>query len=423
MSTLTKEIRLIYTDVVSNNNKFWYGYLYDDGRVESKYGRVGVTEQVTDYGVKGETFLLKKKAEKLKKGYTEARVVAPTIISTPAKNVGSRDLVSIALSQIKYSNKTLEGLIRRLAQSNVHKITSSTNITYNEREGVFATPLGVVTLDAIAEARDLLAWFVKDNAVRKVNADFKDKLNMYLRLIPQKTSWKIDPAAILPDMQAVQKHSDVLDALENSYSLVTSTPTADCKTPTPKAQVEQVFKLKLDRLEDAKARQRLIDWFQKTNKSMHGYTRTSPAEIYEVDIEDYNAAFEEKIGNLQEVWHGSGQSNILSILKNGLRCSPPSTAAIAGKMFGNGVYGSQTASKSLGYTYGKWGQGSGGDAGWLFVCDFAMGNAYYPTHATSNIPAGHDSCWAVPGKTSLLNDELIVYREKQIRIKYLLEIK
>ena len=155
---------------------------------------------------------------------------------------------------------------------------------------------------------------------------------------------------------------------------------------------------------------------------MHHYTHLQVQYIYEVDIEDYNKNFDSAIGSITEVWHGSSQANILSILKSGLKVSPPSTAAIAGKMFGNGVYGSQTASKSIGYSLGRWRQPAG-ESGWLFVCEFAMGKANYPTGATSHLPTGYDSFWAQPEKTGLLNDELIVFKEAQIRVKYLLEIK
>ena len=70
----------------------------------------------------------------------------------------------------------------------------------------------------------------------------------------------------------------------------------------------------------------------------------------------------------------------------------------------------------------RWGQGKG-DSGWLFVCEFAMGNPYYARNSLSNIPAGYDSCWALPKNTSLLNDELIVYSNDRVKIKYLLELK
>ena len=224
---------------------------------------------------------------------------------------------------------------------------------------------------------------------------------------------------IFPDIETVKKESDVLDALANSVELALKPKDTDGTVKS-----EKVFNLEMALVTDSKIIKQVTDWYVKTNKAMHYYTNLKVANVYAVDILDYNANFNQKLANVQEVWHGSGQSNILSILKSGLTPSPPSTAAIAGKMFGNGTYGSKTSSKALGYSLGRWGQGKG-DSGWLFVCDFVMGNAYYPTGSGGirSVPSGYHSCWALPEKTGLHNDELIVYSDSQIKIKYLIEIK
>jgi poly [ADP-ribose] polymerase 2/3/4 len=154
---------------------------------------------------------------------------------------------------------------------------------------------------------------------------------------------------------------------------------------------------------------------------MHNYGSVRVREIFSVNVHQMTNAFENKTVPMQEVWHGTSQANCLSILKSGLKCSPPSTAAIAGKMFGNGIYGAINSSKSLGYTFGRWGQGGTGDAGWLFVCQFAMGRTHI-AHSSCNPPHGYDSIWAKAG-SGLYNDELIVYRNSQVKIKYLLECK
>lgn len=417
MSALKREVRLIFAELGKNSYKQWKGMLYEDGRVVSYWGAVGSTEQSKDYGCMGESFLEKKISEKLKKGYEHAKVIidGPTVATA---DVSRGSLADIALSQIKFSNPLVKSLIKRLADSNVHKITSSTSISFNSSTGLFQTPLGIVTSEAIDEARNLLSYF---NTVLGHPHDntYERQINKYLKIIPRNKGHRLAYADVFPDQNALQKESDLLDALQNSLEIVSKpAPAADGS----KAPVEQVFKLKLDRLDDQKERNRLEQWYERSKKAMHHYDRVKVREIYVIDIEDYNARFDKSVGNHVEVWHGSSQANILSIAKVGLKVSPPSTAAIAGKMFGNGVYGSETSSKALGYTLGRWGQ-SVGDSGWMFVCDFAMGNPYYAKGPLQKVPAGHDSCWALPKNTSLHNDELIVYRENQIRVKYLLEVK
>jgi poly [ADP-ribose] polymerase len=211
----------------------------------------------------------------------------------------------------------------------------------------------------------------------------------------------------------------LIDSLESSYQATqTAAPTA-AGTPT-KAQ-EQVFKVDMDVLTDFSERARLERYFETSKKRMHGYDNVHVKEIFKVNIHEMTNGFESNTNPIKEVFHGTSQANCLSILKSGLKVSPPSTAAIAGKMFGNGIYGAINSTKSLGYTFGRWGQGGTGDAGWLFICDFAMGKIY-ETRNSCSPQRGYDSVWAKAG-SSLANDELIVYRNKQVKIKYLLECK
>lgn len=409
----TEKVRLVFSDLAKNSYKYYDAELFDDGRVVATYGVVGAKNpQTNDYGVKGRSFFESKIREKERKGYARAKVLLDGVVNTTV-NKGS--LADIALSQIKLSDDSLKALVKRLADSNVHKITNSTSISFDN--GVFQTPLGIVTQEGIDDARLLLDFFFK-NIKKNGEDDFNTKIDDYLKIIPRPKGGGLYYENIFPTVDAVKKESDVLDALANSVELAMK-PKDDGKSTT----LEQVFNLNMSLVSDKSLIKKLEDWYTKTNLAMHHYQNIKIKNVYEVDIVDYNKNFNGN-KNITEVWHGSGQSNILSILKSGLFCSPPSTAAIAGKMFGNGVYGSKTSSKSLGYSMGRWGQGKG-ESGWLFVCDFAMGNAYYPTQrgGLTKIPDGYDSCWALPEKTGLYNDELIVYNESKIKIKYLLEVK
>jgi poly [ADP-ribose] polymerase len=407
-----EKVRLVFSDLKANSYKYWDGELYDDGRVVSTFGVVGAKNpQSKDFGCVGRSFYERKIREKERKGYSRAKVLMEGDVTNTT--VANTSLADIALSQIKLSDSSLKSLVKRLADSNVHKITNSTSISFNN--GVFQTPLGIVTKEGITEARVLLDYFFK-NIKQNGKDDFNQKIDDYLKIIPRPKGGGLYYENIFPDTDTVKKESDVLDALENSVEMA-------LKPVGTKTVAEQIFNLHMSLVTDQNVFRKIHDWYKRTNKPMHNYQNVKILNIYEVDIMDYNANFVKSPTNIKEVWHGSGQSNILSILKTGLYCSPPSTAAIAGKMFGNGVYGSETSSKSLGYTMGRWGQ-SKGDSGWLFVCDFEMGKPYYPnTYGLSSLPTGYDSCWALPNKTGLHNDELIVYRENQIRIKYLLELK
>lgn len=420
MATLIKEVKLIMTEVGTNNNKHWTGKLFDDGTWTAEWGRVGYSGDSGQWS--GEAKFNAKIKSKINKGYTELKTVGNVVASqSSGVQVKDADLHAIAKSQLLKSstNPTLDRLIARFIQANVHKITSSTQITYNSTTGLFATPLGIVTIDGLVEARNLLAQLAPKVRNQEFGNDADALLSRYLRLIPQSLGMgRFSAKSVIPDDNAVQKQNDLIDSLESSYQ---ATITAPVLPNQPAKAQEQVFKVDLDVLMDQAERARLDRFFESSKKRMHGYDNVRVKEIYKVTIHDMHNGFERNTPNIEEVFHGTSQANCLSILKSGLKVSPPSTAAIAGKMFGNGLYGAKNSTKSLGYTFGRWGQGGTGDAGWLFICDFAMGKTEV-VYRSANPSRGYDSIWAKAGQ-SLQNDELIVYRNSQATIKYLLECK
>jgi Uncharacterized conserved protein len=416
MSTVIEKRRFLNVDVETNMNRWWEVELLDNDDVFTRWGRVGSTNEKLFPG-KGRRFMESKIREKEKKGYTEAKTIEAG--STTIKSVGSSELHSLAKAQlIKSSNPILENLVQRFVQTNVHKITENTTITYNADTGLFSTPLGIVTLDGIAEARNTLADIAKLVRKKKYGPELNVLTGQYLRLVPQKVGRKLVVEDLFPDEDAIQRQNDLLDSLKSSNEALSNT-----KTTTDDGKVvETVFKVDLDVLSDKKERDRIIKFFENSKKAMHGYDNIRVREIFAVTIHDMNNGFNRALTPIHEVFHGTSQANCLSILKSGLKVSPPSTAAIAGKMFGNGIYGAINSTKSLGYTFGRWGQGSYGDSGWLFICDFAMGNIQ-TVYSSSTPSRGYDSIWAKARSGGLYNDELIVYKNNQVNIKYLLECK
>jgi len=431
MAKLVQKISLVCSDGAGDidgtqHNKVWFGELYDNGDVITRWGRIrnnleDSLQSKTFPGV-GEGFLLKKKAEKMsgKKGYTEFKgIEASSSTVSPTRAPSVNNLHEIAKSQIiKSSHPVLDKLIERLVKSNVHKITSSTNITLNDATGLFQTPLGIVTPDAISQARTILADTLPYVRKQDYGTNLTRLVSQYLRLIPQDIGMKFNVRVILPDVAAIQKQDDILDSLEASYKAITAPkPSADGK----KTAQEQVFQVDLD-VADSRDAARLEAWYEKSKKSQHGYDKIKVRNVFKVTINEMAQAFNPD--NVKEVFHGTSEANCLSILKSGLKTSPPSTAAIAGKMWGNGVYGAINSSKSLGYTFGRWGQSSS-DTGWLFICQFGMGKIYYPTGYgnSQGAPSGYDSVWATVKNTGLNHDELIVYKNNRVNITHLIECK
>ena len=419
--SITKTVHLICCEVETNNNKYWKGELHDNDDVYLEWGRVGKAPQSqTNKGV-GEKFLLKKEREKLKKGYTPLETIAVDKSNTTTTITVVDDIKSIAHSQIKTGSNTLADLIDKLVVANIHQITSNTQIKYDAQSGMFTTPLGIVTPDAIKRARGLLLQ-IKNC---KSGLTLKQIASSYLRIIPQDVGMKFDMHILFGTNQAIEKQNDLLDSLEASYTSFTKVPTQTAKqtangtVPT----TPSIFNITLDLLKDPKEFDRIKAKYNATRKSMHSASVLDLKNVYVVDINTVSSAFQygKKVGNVQELWHGTKKANLLSIFKTGLKISPPSTASIAGAMFSRGLYFSDQSTKSLNYAYGYW-DNTKDDNCFMFLCDVAMGKSYTPPSPSQDLPKpGYDSTYAIGGKSGVVNNEMIVYKEEQVNLKYLCE--
>jgi poly [ADP-ribose] polymerase len=123
--------------------------------------------------------------------------------------------------------------------------------------------------------------------------------------------------------------------------------------------------------------------------------------------------------NMQELWHGTKKSNIISIFKNGFVIPPQNAKHCTGRMFGTGIYLSDQSTKALNYSYGWW-SGSRDKNCYMFLCDVMMGREYIPSGSCSSRPFGYDSIFAKAGKSGVINNEMIVPLG-QVNPKYLVE--
>jgi poly [ADP-ribose] polymerase len=426
---MIKESRYVMSNVQNNNNKFWYAELYDDGTFITRWGRVGETPNITEkhFSVYGaETEFNKKCKEKEKKGYTLLPTLdAPntTTATTASSTIGNAKLAEVAKKQIEYSNPLVEKLIARLTTANVHSIMGATKMTYNSTSGLFSTPCGVVTQDVVDEARTLLTTiggYIQNN---NKNGGFQKAFEDYLMRIPQDIGRvKLKPELVFPDINAVQSQNQILDALEVSIQSVLNTPVQkDEKTEddTPK-----LFDVKLELVEDGKIYDRITKKFLETLHRGHASSYLKPKTIYSVDIKTMADAFEKKGEPMEGVmllWHGTRTENCLSILKAGLQVSPPRSAQITGKMFGNGIYFSDQSTKSLNYSQGFW-SGKNDNNPYMFLADVAMGKYYVPKGAYESLPkSGYDSTFAKANISGVINNEMVIYKTYQCNLTYLME--
>lgn len=419
-----------YFDPSENSNKVWIGLAFDDGGFETRFGRV---REGANLAAKKKQFssaaaalgeLERKHNEKLRKGYRDTSVLSGAETEIVISSNKPAELGKIAVEQIcgdaTDAGATAE-LIKYLAEVNIHQITHSTSIKYNSTTATFSTPLGVLTPDAIGEARQLLG------RIQTANSSYSSGTRHplicdYFRLVPADFGARVPSSdSLLNDIDKITKQSAILDALD--AALQTSAPAT---SPTDK-----IFACRLSKLPhwtpEGKAKFREIkSLYEKTRNAAHATNGLKLTRVYEVEIESMKANFEKasaRLGNVRgDLWHGTKASNLLSILKNGLMIPKSNAAHCTGRMFGDGVYTSLQSTKALNYATNMWnGSGAQNQKTFMFLTEVALGKTCKPKTRGTFPRKGFDSTWVEAGTCGVINHEAIVYEMAQINLRYLCE--
>lgn len=419
---------LTLTNISGNNNKFWKYSVFEDGSVKYEWGRIGYAGDSSTKNFGSSAAALKDAHSRMRskeaKGYVKQDVVADgTKVPVNAKST----LESVAVSQISSNSTAVELLIKQLAQMNVHEILSSTTMKFNDSTGLFSTPIGIVSSASIDSARKLLIS-MSDFILNKRfnNSNYHELLQKYLTYIPQNVGMRIKPETLYTSEDDILKQNSILDSLEASLLMVNSNAeaqVAEVVTETPK-----IFNVSLNLIEDPKVVSRIETKFKSSMNRSHSSASYKLFRVFEVVMPDLIERFKpvaKKLGNVNEYWHGTQISNVLSILKQGLVIPDSKSPHVCGRMFGNGVYFSDQSTKSLNYATGYWHGGKGrSNHCFMFLADVAMGKAYTPSRASSSLPmAGYDSTLALGGKSGVQNNEMIVYNLNQVNLTYLVEFE
>lgn len=408
--------RLIFTDLAENNNKFWHADLVDQV-LTVNWGRVGDRGQTKAYTFtsydEGLRDFNRQVNAKLRKGYTRQQTIV---------DGAKPDVKFVAKVQIQHNNDAQTvALIDFLIQRNIHKIEGLTSIRMES--GRLTTPLGPVTLVGLDEAEKLLVGLAAKGD------EYYDFANQYLRIIPRNIGHgRIHPDSLFGSSAQLEAEQAMIDSLRAVVRDM------DQKVAKDVAAAPPVFATKLEIIDgSAKDWDRIRKYYERSINKAHATAGLKLRQIWRMEIEHANREFQEKIGNVRELWHGTKDANLLSILKNGyVIAGRGSGIAINGRMFGNGVYFSDQSTKSLNYTSAYWG-GSGSKRSFMLLNDVAMGTEYIPGGKGGNgvgrllprfhdkPPKGYDSCFAKSGVSGVMNNEMIVYNTNQIRPTYLCE--
>lgn len=395
---------LVMVAAGANNNKY-YNMTPCGDMWTAEYGRVGSSFQNRTYS---KSQWNSKYNEKIRKGYVDQTDLVQDLISTekPEKS-----------EYKKIDNKVIAAIVERLQAMAKKAISENYTVSSNK-----------VTQAMVDEAQNIITGLLNVTDVKT----FNDELLKLFTTIPRKMSSV--SSYIARDNgefnKIISREQDLLDIMKGQ--VVQKQVVEETKETKPIHDNTILEHLGLEFEECTNEDIATIkvalgscsDKFHKAWKVKNLRTQKRFDDfVKENDIKDVRLLF-----------HGSRNENWWSIINSGLMLRP-TNAVITGKMFGYGIYYTPKARKSLGYTSlsgSYWARGNS-NSGFMALMDVAYGKPYNVYSFDSkyynfNYEALQKNC---PGAnclhahegSMLRNDEIIVYKEEQCTIKYLVELK
>lgn len=402
------EVRPTYLIMVTtaNNNKY-YNLFPEGDQFRVEYGRVDATKTTACYPMSKWDSQIK---SKLKKGYQDV---------TDLK----KDLVEeISSTNPETPYKEIENAA---VKAIVEKLQSMARDTINKNYTVKASAVTQDMVDAAQKIIDALA-----NATSTVN-EFNDSLLKLFTVIPRKMGHVRDYLADDANdfAKIISKEQDLLDVMRGQIYVK---PEVDAVSTVEKKQQTILEELGLVIEEATRDDVALIKTLMKESsdkfRKAWRVTNLKTQDRFDKFVTDNN------IKDTRLLFHGSRSENFWSIIKTGLVLRP-TNAVITGKMFGYGCYYAPKCAKSIGYTSlsGSYWAGGGCNTAYMALFDVAYGTPYdvydfdskyynLDYNKLQQFKQGANCLHAHADKGMLRNDEIVVYKEEQMTIKYLIEI-
>lgn len=413
---------LILVDPNNNgvdSNKFYKMAGNGDDTFTVEFGRVGATPQTKTYPMSKWNSTL---ASKLKKGYVDRSNLMQEVIADSKIEDKSNGVDEFSLVQ----NLSVREIVKRL--------WDYANKTIQSAYSVRAEAVTQAMIDAAQEKIDYIAANYKNWSVE----EFNKNLNELFIIVPRKMK-RVSDCLVSDSSEYDKKLSEEQSLLDTMAGQVYK----------PKARI-------VDAGSEIKASESIL---QKMGITMEEATQEDIAKIKKamgdsagkfykawrvtnLETEERYQKFtsENNIGNVKLFCHGSRNQNWFNILKMGLKIRPAGVIT-TGLMFGKGAYFSNSekyhggVAKSIGYTSlgGYWTRDYQ-NCGFIAFFDVAIGDsvdAYsfdskYYSYNLERLKKDNPKAWSLwaHGNTSMLrNDEIIVYDDRQMTIRYLVEIR
>ena len=260
---------------------------------------------------------------------------------------------------------------------------------------------------------------------------FNDILLRLFTVIPRKMGNVRDYLANKPEdfAQIISKEQDLLDVMRGQIYVK---PEVETTEPVEKKSQTILEELGLEMEEATDDDVAMIKFLM--NESAGKFRKAWKVKNIKTQERFDKFVAENNIKDTRLLFHGSRSENFWSIIKTGLVLRP-TNAIITGKMYGFGIYFAPKCQKSIGYTSlsgSYWAHGNNNVA-YMALFEVAYGtpydvynfdNKYYNLdyNKLQQFKPGANCLHAHADKGMLRNDEIIVYKEDQLTIKYLIEI-
>ena len=395
---------LVMVTAGANNNKYYDMTPHGDSWTAT-YGRIGSGSQTRTYPMSQWN---SKYNEKINKGYVDQTDLVKDLISTEKPKQSEYKEIE---------NKVIAEIVERLQAMARKAISENYTISSNK-----------VTQAMVDEAQTILTSLLSIED----KSEFNNTLLKLFTVIPRKMG-SVRSYIAQDDTQfakIISREQDLLDIMKGQ--VVQKQVIEEVKDDKPlydrtileqlglefeECTVEDVARIKV-------ALGSCSDKYHKAWKVKNIRTQ----KRFDDFVKDNN------IKDVRLLFHGSRNENWWSIINSGLALRP-TNAVITGKMFGYGIYYAPKAKKSLGYTSlsGSYWANGNSSSGFMALMDVAYGKPYdvhsfesrfhtFDYAALQKACPGANCLHAHEG-SMLRNDEIIVYKEEQCTIKYLVELK
>lgn len=225
---------------------------------------------------------------------------------------------------------------------------------------------------------------------------------------------------LLPNIslnKLVEQEQDKLDALSSQVVEDTNNDIEACNDEVVINTIAKTLNLSIEVVKDYPEEIKYIT--KQLGNKIKG--------LFKVDIPKHKDKFNHYVGvykhdfDSRYLIHGTRCSSVIPIIEQGIKIRPSGNYHFSGKVYGDGIYFSEVTSKSLGYT------GYDNDKVLLIYKVFVgnpyvykgwyRGNSFELTYDQLK-QRGYDSTFVEAGN-GLLNSEIIVYREEQCYLEYI----